>query len=815
MGSQETSVFPTERDLIAAAGQAIFLVDAAGRFAVFNPAAERLTGYSASELLGRARADVLFDAASVGDGGFAALAELARTSPSGHFERECAFRRRDGATVDVMLTISALRSPDQVPQGNLCQATDLSTQHRAMRQLGHEREALERVARSGVLSEVLESLVLGHEALFPGTLGSVLLLDESGTRLQVGAAPSVPAEYTRSIHGLSILTGEGSCGAAALHATTVIVPDVAVDPRWTRFAGLAMGHGLRACWSTPILSAQGRVLGTFALYYREPRSPEAHELAAIQSSARIAGLAIERHKAEAELRSFAERLELATRSAQMGIFDYDVAHNRLVWDEQMLRIFGVRREEFVGHYDDWRERVHPDDLEAAEASVTAAVEGHKPFGTSFRILRPDGELRFIEAVAILQRDAAGRATRMTGVNIDVTEKKQLEAQLLRSQRLESVGRLAGGIAHDLNNILAPMLIGPAMLREVCTDPERSSVLDMIESNAQRAANIIRQLLTFSRGGESPRALLDPRVVMGDMAHLIRETFPRNIRLSYDADPQVSTVIGDATQLHQVMMNLCVNARDEMPAGGVLELSLGDVIVGSEQARRHPSIAPGRYVRLCVRDEGRGIDPAHMDKLFDPFFTTKGVGQGTGLGLATVLGIVKGHGGFIEVHSRLGHGATFEVFLPASDPALASAGQEIRGLPPRGAGQRILLVDDEEAIRRVTRAMLIRAGYDVSVAHGGEAALALLRSNGQDVRLVLTDLLMPDMDGDSLVRAIRDLPKPMSDVPIVTMSGNPGAVQTSPRPHAPVDARLQKPFTMIALLETLHAALARAQLKDRS
>ena len=207
------------------------------------------------------------------------------------------------------------------------------------------------------------------------------------------------------------------------------------------------------------------------------------------------------------LRGYTERLALATRSARMGVFDLDVVGGRLEWDDQMLSIYGVRRADFGGKYESWRERVHPEDLEAAEGKVVEAIEGDRPFETSFRITRPDGEVRFIEARTLIQRDSTGRATRIIGVNIDVTDKKQLEAQLLRSQRLESLGRIAGGIAHDLNNMLAPMLVGPAMLRELVTDPEGLGVLDAIESSARRAASVIRQLLTFGRGTETPQVPL--------------------------------------------------------------------------------------------------------------------------------------------------------------------------------------------------------------------------------------------------------------------------------------------------------------------
>lgn len=279
-------------------------------------------------------------------------------------------------------------------------------QARSTQQLAHERAVLERLARMDPLESVLEALVLGHEALFPGTLGSVLLLDEAGRHLLHGAAPNLPEEYSRGIHGVEIGPSVGSCGTAAYRRETVVVMDIANDPLWAQFRDFVLSFSLRACWSTPILSGQGKVLGTFGLYYKEPRAPEQHELIAIESSARIAGLAIERKRAEAELRSYAERLALATKSARMGIFDYDITRDRLMWDEQMLDIYGVRREDFSGKYAAWRERVHPDDVHAAEDGVNDSIEGQRPFEATFRVIRPDGEPRFIEAATIMQRDAS-------------------------------------------------------------------------------------------------------------------------------------------------------------------------------------------------------------------------------------------------------------------------------------------------------------------------------------------------------------------------------------------------------------------------
>ena len=288
----------------------------------------------------------------------------------------------------------------------------------------------------------------------------------------------------------------------------------------------------------------------------------------------------------------------------------------------------------------------------------------------------------------LLRDAAGQPHEVVGAWTDITERKELETHLLRTQRLESVGRLASGIAHDLNNILAPMLMVPPLLREAIKDPELRNMLDLIETNAQRGSDIIKQLLTFGRGMEGEHVPVQLRALVNEMSGIIRETFHKNIIARRETPPDTWLVNGDATQLHQVLMNLCVNARDAMPEGGTLTLKLENHEFDESFARMTPGAQPGRYVCLSVTDTGQGIAPEHLDKIFDPFFTTKELGKGTGLGLSTVLGIVQSHGGFIQVHSQPGRGTQFKVYLPASETAEAQpASQASQPTPsrPRGTG----------------------------------------------------------------------------------------------------------------------------------
>ncbi len=418
--------------------------------------------------------------------------------------------------------------------------------------------------------------------------------------------------------------------------------------------------------------------------------------------------------------------------------------------------------------------------------------------------RKDGAQIPVEQTVTPVRDDEGRVAHIIIIGQDISERQRLQEQVLRAQRLDSIGRLAGGIAHDLNNILSPILMAPSILRETVVDPSAREVIDTIEVSANRGAAIIRQLLTFSRGSGAggnrlPVQLLD---VVRDMVAMIRETFPKNILTRTELPCTPWLVEGDATQLHQVLMNLCVNSRDAMPEGGILTLSVENAELDAAAVAGHAGVAPGPFVVLGVTDTGCGIDPEYLDKIFDPFFTTKEVGKGTGLGLATALGLVRAHGGFFQIRSNSGSGTQVRVCLPAAPDALCSAPAAEPELPPRGQGELILVVDDEENVRRVTTRILERHGYRVITANDGAEAFSRFQEHRTTIRLVLTDLLMPIMDGATLARAIHRL-DPAARV--ITVSGH--APDAAPlEVGTDVVALLPKPYPRAALLQAVAAAL---------
>jgi nitrogen-specific signal transduction histidine kinase/ActR/RegA family two-component response regulator len=407
---------------------------------------------------------------------------------------------------------------------------------------------------------------------------------------------------------------------------------------------------------------------------------------------------------------------------------------------------------------------------------------------------------------MLVRDEQGQPRSIFSINTDITEKKQLEAQFLRAQRLESIGALASGIAHDLNNVLAPIIIGAPLLRELAKDQTSRHLLKTMETSAQRGAAIVRQVLTFARGVEGERVPLQPRHLLREMEKLAAETFPKGIRIDSDVASDLFPVLGDATQLHQALLNLCVNARDAMPNGGVITLAAANIVLTKEAAEKIPGAQPGSYACLRVTDTGTGIPPEVEAKMFEPFFTTKGVGKGTGLGLSTVLGIVRSHGGFVRVDSKVGKGSTFELYLPATTNEQVAVKGESAPPWPKSRGECILVVDDEAAVREVARQALLEFGYKVITASRGAEALRIFRERRQEIKLVLTDMMMPEMDGATLIAALRVLDPAVKVVGITGMSDAAG--MSALKTHA-LAAMLAKPFTIEKLIGVIREALPAA------
>jgi hypothetical protein len=504
----------------------------------------------------------------------------------------------------------------------------------------------------------------------------------------------------------------------------------------------------------------------------------------------------ERKQAEQRMQEQVALLEAANDAIYVRAADYTVTY----WNAGAERLFGWPRAEALG-----RKITDLAGLDSvAFAAARAALLEQGQWTGELTSTGRAGKPVVLFSRWTLLRDEQGRPKEVLAINTDITAQKQLEANYLRAQRLEGIGALAGGIAHDLNNILAPILMVGPLLRETVSDPESRRLINTIESCAQRGADIIKQLLTFARGQPGARAPLPVRHLLNEMQKLVGETFPRNIQARVRVPKDLWPILGDATQIHQALLNLCVNARDALPEGGTLTLAAENVTLDEGYAALEPEAKPGEYVRVSVTDTGTGIAPEHLDRIFDPFFTTKEIGAGTGLGLATVLGIVRGHGGFVHVNSRVGQGTSFELYFPASPEAKAGGTPVREAPPPHGQGELVLVVDDEASVREMVRQILEKHGYRTIVAREGTEALALFGEHRDEVRVVITDMMMPGMDGVKLVRALRQLD---ARLPILGMTGLGERAGVKGLEALKLPVVLDKPFTMVNLLAAMSQTLA--------
>ena len=419
--------------------------------------------------------------------------------------------------------------------------------------------------------------------------------------------------------------------------------------------------------------------------------------------------------------------------------------------------------------------------------------------------RKDGALRTEEMTITSVRDENGKTSHFIAIKQDITDHKTMEAHFLQSQRMEAVGALASGVAHDLNNILSPIMMVTGILKETISDPAERELLDMSLLSARRGADIVKQLLTFSRGQEGERAILQPRHLIGEIVKMMRETFPRDIDLKQQISAGLWPLVADPTQLHQVLLNLCVNARDAMPDGGLLRVGAFNVTLTEGDPKLPPSVQPGPFVAIEVSDNGHGIPPEIRRRVFDPFFTTKPIGKGTGLGLLTVLGIVRSHGGFVDVDSTPNVGSTFQAYFPAMPESTATTAlPPVKTPAPLARGQTILVVDDERSVRDLVRAGLEQAHFRVLTATHGEDALAQYLKQRTAISLVVTDVMMPVMNGLVLIRALRAIDPTLK---IIATSGLSELPQRLELAALGVPDVLVKPYEHASLLEAVNRRLA--------
>ena len=507
----------------------------------------------------------------------------------------------------------------------------------------------------------------------------------------------------------------------------------------------------------------------------------------------------ERKRAESRIAEQAALLDIASDAITVR----DLDHRILLWNKGAERIYGWESDEVIGK--SVTEFLFADGSpEFKEAHRILTEQGH--YKGEMQQATKSGKSITVECRLTLVTDDDGIPKSVLAVTSDITEKKRFEAQLLRAQRMESIGTLAGGIAHDLNNVLQPILMALQILRMKFPDEKSQRLIDTLESSTERGSNLVKQVLSFARGQDGERTILQIWHIVHEIEKMVNEAFPKSIEFRTNFPRDLWNVMGDFTQIHQVLMNLCVNARDAMPEGGMLEISGENLIIDENYAKMNVDAVTGPHIAITVSDNGEGIPPALIEKIFEPFFTTKDPGKGTGLGLSTSFSIVKDHGGFIHVYSEPGEGTTFRIYIPAVETSETKSVEQMRSEDmPLGKGETVLVVDDEASIREITRSTLETYGYRALTASDGAEAVSTYSVHRDEIKVIIMDMTMPIMDGQMSIRALRRIDP---EVRVIFVSGFKDASKVAESYAHDSDVFLFKPYTAETLLKTLRSVISR-------
>jgi len=731
--------------LVESSDEAIIGKDLSGTVTSWNHGAELIFGYTAAEMVGTPITRLI--PADRQDEETRILERIARGEIVDRLET--VRRTRDGREIDVSITTSPIRDATGAVVGASKIARDMS-----------ERRRAEETRR---LSEAR------YRALFDYAPDGILIADAQSNYLDANASMCRMLGYTHE-------------ELVGLNAADIVVPEE------TQHIGPAL-----------------HAITTSTGYHREWRFRRkdgsmltAEVIGAMMPDGNLLGLirdTTERNRTEGRFRRLVE-------SNAQGVMFWNAGGGLVTAaNDAFLSIIGYSRDDLnagaiAGSAISPLEYLEADRRAQGEIALHGVCT---PYEKEY--VRRDGS-----RVPVLVGAASFADNPEEGVAfvLDLTERKKLEQQFFRAQRMESIGTLAGGIAHDLNNVLAPILLSVAVIKSATEDREISALLDTVHHSAQRGAELVRQVLSFARGVEGRHVLVNPLHLLRDLLKVLRETLPPSIDVRLEPKPDLWNISADPTQIHQVFMNLSINARDAMTEGGQLRVKMENVVLDDTYAAMNIDARPGMYVKITVADTGPGIPPEVRDRIFEPFFTTKEVGKGTGLGLSTTLAIVKSHGGFIHVHSEVGHGTKFKVYLPASTTVVAANIAIVeQGRLPRGNGELIMIVDDEPAIREIAQATLERFGYCVLSAASGAEAVMLFAANRAEIAVVLTDMAMPVMDGPATIVALRSIDP---SVRIIGSSGLPSNDGVAKAMGAGIQYFVPKPYTAEMLLKTLAAVL---------
>jgi two-component system, cell cycle sensor histidine kinase and response regulator CckA len=754
------------RQLVDQLGEGVGLVDSEENFLFVNPAAETIFGVPPETLVGRNLRE------------FVDLTQF--RSLRGQTERrqrgkrdtyEMNFLRPDGSRRTLWVTATPAFDERGVFLGTFGSFRDITDRLRAEEELRHARKDWEVIFQA-----------LGHPTFILSPQLEVLAVNSAMLRL-VGKAEHeiVGRSCFEVMHAAPTSGPPARCPMQTLLAAgTTDAVDMEMEA--------VGGHFLISC--TPVLDEEGR----------------------LQKVIHVATNITERKRMEEALRASEKRLDLAMAVKNEGIWDWNLVTNETVFDDRYFTMAGYAPGEFPQDFLGWAEHVHPDDLPHCEAAIQAYLSAESErFEVEFRFKQRDGAWSWIQGRGkIVERDANGAPLRMVGTHTDITERKRaedekekLQAQLIQAQKMELVGRLAGGVAHDFNNMLV-VILGHTELALESLDPTvpLHSDLQEIWTAAQRSVDLTRQLLAFARRQTAAPKVLDLNETVEGLLRMLRRLIGEDIDLAWLPGRDTGPVRMDPSQLDQILANLCVNARDAIGGNGKVTIETGAASFDDEYCSAHAGFVPGEYVLLAVSDDGCGMDSETRSHLFEPYFTTKTVGKGTGLGLATVFGIVSQNDGFISVHSEPGQGTTFKIHLPRHRPGSGLPTPAVAASAAPGT-ETILLVEDEPAIRRVTEKLLRRMGYTVVTASAPGEAIRLAREHAGRIDLLLTDVVMPEMNGRDLAKNVLSL---HHGIKSVFMSGYTADVIAH---HGVLEEGvhfLQKPFSAAALAAKLREVL---------
>ena len=670
-----------------------------------------------------------------------------------------------------------------------------------------ERQCFELLANDAPLPTVFECLIAAVEAHNPMSHCTIYLLDASRQELVLTAAPTMPPGYAEMVPRVALRGIASMCGTAVNTNSLVIVDDIAASSYAHDWSHLTNLYQIQACWSMPIQNARGQPIGSFALYSTITRRPSAADLAILDSAAHLVTVAVDRHHVKSKLRRAEQRLRALFHHAvdmvlivdQAGIIRYATPAVEATVGAPISAVLLANSFDFI----------HPDDVttfrQALSALAGTAQASH--FFPSIRVRHANGAWRMIEITA---SNALGDPA-VEGIILncrDITERRNLEAQLLQAQKLESIGRLAGGVAHDFNNIITAIsgYVDLARFSVERSEPITSELND-IQRATQRATALTKQLLAFARQQQIEPQPTDLNNLLVDLDSLLQRLMSKRIEFVRKLDADLLPVLVDPGQIEQVLTNLVINAADAMPDGGQLTLATQQITTGTATSEAvtagHPAMAAGSYAMLSVADTGAGITADVQAHMFEPFFTTKGRGRGNGLGLAIVHGIVEQHGGSITFDSHPGQGTTFRVLLPSMAQAVDSPQPPTEPATLARGSKLVLLAEDEAPIRELVARVLRAQGYTVLTAANGQAALALTASQSQPIDLLLTDVVMPEVDGYALATTLLERQPTLR---VLFMSGYAGRTLPHEAFQAGRMSYLQKPFATAALVQKVREVL---------